>query len=413
MLLLQNGLLIHGDPAVAPRLADVLLDGAQIAAVGRPGEFAALSGPVQVVDLGGRALLPGLIDCHVHLCLAGDARPNRTFAEDGPERLVARAVGNAQRHLAAGVTTVRDLGGPEPVVFAVRDAIRAGLVEGPRVLAAGHVVTRTGGHGHWMGALADDAAGVERAVRGRIAAGADCIKIIATGGVHTPGSDLMQPQYSLAELRAGVAVAHAAGRKVGSHASNPAGIANAVRAGVDSVEHGVFLDDATAELIARHGTTFVPTLAATHLFGPNADHPDIPDDVRAKAALTVPAHRASFPRAVRAGVRLAVGTDAGSSFVLHGLAAVEVRLLTEYGVPPPVALAGATKHAAELLGLDREIGTVEVGKQADLVVVDGDPLKRIADLERVALVVQGGRIVRSRLGLPDSELRAGNERPKP
>jgi imidazolonepropionase-like amidohydrolase len=197
-------------------------------------------------------------------------------------------------------------------------------------------------------------------------------------------------------MRAGIETAHAAGRTVGSHASNPRGIANATRAGVDSIEHGIFLDDEAAELMARHGTTFVPTLAATHLYEPNAGHPLIPDYVREKAALTVPAHRENFPRAVRAGVKLATGTDAGSTFVDHGLAAVEVALLTRFGLSALQAIAAATKNAAEVVNLGHEIGTVEVGKAADLFVVDGDPTTDITALQRVALVLRAGRVVHAR-----------------
>ncbi len=237
---------------------------------------------------------------------------------------------------------------------------------------------------------------MRRTVDARIDAGADAIKIIATGGVHTQGSDLMAAQYTEEELRAGIDAAHARGVTVGSHASNPRGMANAIRAGVDSIEHGIFLDDETAGLMAAHATWFVPTLAATHLFEPHAGHPDIPDYVREKAAMTVPAHRDNFPRAVRAGVKLATGTDAGSTFVDHGLAAVEIEILTRFGISPLEAIAAGTKNAAEMLRLDAEIGTVEAGKVADLLVVDGDPASDIGSLRRVAMVVRAGRIVHAR-----------------
>jgi imidazolonepropionase-like amidohydrolase len=398
-LLLANARVIHGDPAVAPRVADVLVRDGRIAAMGEPGTIDVSAGDdAEVVDLSGRTLLPGLIDLHVHLEYTGEPRSDEIAAADSPQRLIARMIGLAQRHLRNGVTTVRDLGAGEPGIFVVRDAIADGLVDGPRVLASGLVITTRNGHGKDLGAHADTADEVRTAVQGRIDAGADTIKIIATGGVHTPGSDLMAAQYTEEEMRAGVETAHAAGRTVGSHASNPRGIADATRAGVDSIEHGIFLDDAAAELMARHGTTFVPTLAATHLYEPNAGHPSIPDYVREKAALTVPAHRENFPRAVRAGVKLATGTDAGSTFVDHGLAAVEVALLTRFGLSALQAIAAGTKNAAEVVNLGHEIGTVEAGKVADLLVVDGDPTTDIAALQRVALVLRGGRVVHARFG---------------
>jgi imidazolonepropionase-like amidohydrolase len=392
-LVLANARVIHGDPAIAPRVTDVLVRDGRIVAVGD--KAGAQAADATVLDLTGHTLLPGMIDLHVHLCLSGEPRSDDVLRSESPERLIARMIGLAQQHLAAGVTTIRDLGGPEPAVFTVRDAIADGLVDGPRVLASGLVVTTTSGHGNWLGAHADDGDGMRRAVQGRIDAGADAIKIVATGGVHTQGSDLMAAQYTEAELRAGVETAHAAGRTVGSHASNPRGMAGAIRAGVDSIEHGIFLDEETAHLMAHHGTTFVPTLAATHLFEPNAGPPDIPDYVREKAALTVPAHRENFPRAVRAGVKIATGTDAGSTFVGHGLVAVEVEILTRFGLSALDAIAAATKNAAEVIALGAEIGTISPGKFADLLVVAGDPTTRISDLERVALVVRGGRVVRA------------------
>ena len=392
-LVLANARVIHGDPGIAPRVTDVLVRDGRIAGVGDRAGWQAADAPV--LDLAGHTLLPGLIDLHVHLCLTGETRSDELLRSESPERLIARMIGLAQQHLAAGVTTVRDLGGPEPAIFTVRDAIADGLVDGPRVLASGLVVTTSNGHGNWLGAHADDAAGMRRAVQGRIDAGADAIKIVATGGVHTQGSDLMAAQYTEAELHAGIETAHIAGRTVGSHASNPRGMANAIRAGVDSIEHGIFLDDETAHLMAHHGTTFVPTLAATHLYEPNAGHPDIPDYVREKAAQTVPAHRENFPRAVRAGVKIATGTDAGSTFVGHGLAAVEVEILTRYGLAPLEAIAAATKNAAEVIALGDEIGTVAPGKVADLLVVRGDPTAHIGDLQRVAVVIRGGRVVRA------------------
>jgi imidazolonepropionase-like amidohydrolase len=395
-LLLENATVIHGDPAVAPRRADVLIEGERIAGVGDPGSFDTRLGDGQRVDLAGATILPGLIDCHVHLVLTGAPGDRVEYSARTPAEWILLATGLAQQHLGAGVTTVRDLGGWDHVVFPVRDAINAGLVEGPRVLASGLVVTTTDGHGKWMGAHADDADAVRAAVNGRIDAGADAIKIVATGGVHTQGSDLMAAQYTEAEMRAGVDAAHAAGLTVGSHASNPAGITNAARGGVDSVEHGVLVDDASAAAMAESGTTFVPTLAATHLFEPHAGHASIPDYVREKAAVTVPAHRENFPRTVRAGVRMATGTDAGSTFVGHGLVAHEVELLARYGLSPLEAIAAATINAARMLRLDDRVGAVEPGRLADLLIVEGDPTADLTALRHVRHVLRNGRFVGGR-----------------
>src|SRR5262245_27123007 len=249
-LLLSNARVVHGDPDTAPRIADVLIDGERIVAVGAAADFdTGMVRDASRVDLTGFTILPGLIDLHVHLEYTGEPRSDEIAAADSPGRLIARMIGHAQQHLAAGVTTIRDLGAGEPGIFIVRDAIADGLVVGPRVMASGLVITLRNGHGKDLGAHADTADEVRAPVQGRIDAGADTIKIIATGGVHTPGSDLMAAQYTEDELRAGIDTAHAAGRTVGSHASNPVGMGNAIRAGVDSIEHGIFLDDATAELM--------------------------------------------------------------------------------------------------------------------------------------------------------------------
>ena len=381
-------------PPSLPRAADVRLEGGRIAAVGEPGSLTARA--AEVVDVSGATILPGLIDLHVHLVLTGAPGAPHEFESRSLADWILLATGLAQQHLAAGVTTVRDLGGWDEVLFPVRDAIDAGLIDGPRILASGLVVTTTNGHGNWMGAHADDVDAMRAAVEGRVAAGANAIKIVATGGVHTQGSDLMAAQYTEAELRAGIDAAHVAGLTVGSHASNPAGITNAARAGVDSVEHGVLIDDASAAAMAEAGTVFVPTLAATQLYEAHAGHPSIPAYVREKAAITVPAHRDNFPRAVRAGVTMATGTDAGSTFVGHGVVAHEVALLAHFGLSPLEAIAAGTRNAARLLHLDDEIGTVEAGHRADLLIVDGDPIADLRALREVRHVLRDGRFVGGR-----------------
>ena len=229
------------------------------------------------------------------------------------------------------------------------------------------MITPRNGHGKDLAAHADNADEVRAAVRGRIAAGADAIKIVATGGVHTPGSDLMAAQYTESTRCApGIEEAHAARPHGRQPRLQPARDHQRHPAGVDTIEHGIFLDDEAAETMARHATTFVPTLAATHLYEPNAGHPAIPDYVREKAALTVPAHRENFPRAVRAGVKLATGTDAGSTFVDHGVVAVEVELLASLR---PVA-AGGDRGRNEERGrghpLDQQIGDAPAGPRRRL-----------------------------------------------
>jgi imidazolonepropionase-like amidohydrolase len=385
----------HLDGTGAPPRAgvDVVLEGERIASVGAAGAV----GDAEVIELQGRTLMPGLIDCHVHLTFTGEAQEVERAATIPVPDLAWTAATNARDTLEGGVTTVRDVGARAGVAIRLREAIAAGRVPGPRMRAAGAIICMTGGHGWFIGREADGPDDVRRAVREQLKAGADCIKFTATGGGMTPGVDPRASSFTEVELAAGVDEAHKAFRRAIAHAQGNAGIKTAVRAGIDSIEHGVYLDDAVIEEMRERGTFLVPTLVAPAMIARHGTSAGIPEYVVTKASAVLDVHQESFRKAVRAGVRIAMGTDAGTPFNRHGANAQELALMVEGGLSPADTIVAATRSAAELLDLLDVTGTVETGKAADLLIVDGDPLADIRILgerDRLAGILKNGRWVR-------------------
>lgn len=357
-----------------------------------------LGDDVNKIDLAGGVLMPGLIDCHVHLTVDGSPDPMaKVMAQSIPENTLT-AADNARQTVMAGITTVRDLGAANGVDLAIRDAVKSGQIVGPRIIASGAVICMTGGHGWQLGGReADGPDEVRKAAREQIKAGADVIKLMATGGVMTPGVEPGSAQFTEEELRAGIEEAHKAGRKTATHAQGAQGILNALRAGIDSVEHGIFMTDEIVALMLSRGTAFIPTISALFHILRGGRKGGVPEFVMVKTEGVKEDHEKSIVLAMKAGVKIAMGTDAGTPFNLHGNNAWELGLLVELGFSPMEALCAATGVAAEVVGLDDSLGTVEKGKLADLIVVDGDPLNDVGILkagQAVRLVMQGGRIVK-------------------
>lgn len=342
-----------------------------------------------VVDAGGRTLIPGLIDCHVHLCFAGEP----DFAADAerldPEGARERCAANVLRALEAGITTVRDLGGMYGAPVECVRALRERRIPGCRVLTAAEVLTAPGGHAHFIGREISSIHEMTKAVRALRDSGADVVKLIATGGVLTPGIGAQQSAFPQDQLDAAVAEAHAAGLRVAAHAIGAEGIEAGLRAGVDSIEHGCFLTETALERMASNPSWLVATLAAPDRISHGGD--GVPAYAREKSEEVSVSHRASFGRAVEAGVRIAAGTDAGTPYNPHGGLAYELRLMHANGMPLERVLQSATREGATLLGLG-DLGTLERGRIADCVLLDGDPLADVGAYERPAVVVQGGRV---------------------
>lgn len=356
---------------------------------------AAPDGGAAVVELPG-TVLPGLIDAHVHLSLDGGADPNGQLQRETQNETVLRAVRHMEAHLRAGVTTIRDLGGPYGLSIDVARAVADGRLRGPRVVACGHNITMTGGHGHAFGREADGPDAVRAAARDELKRGAQVLKFMATGGVLTPGVAAGAEAMTEAEMRAGVEEAHKAGKLTATHAQGLAGIKNALRAGIDTIEHGAFdrWDDEALGLMTDGAQRrwLVPTLAAPD--GILGGEGRVPAWVIEKTRPIGERHRANVAEAYRAGVTLASGTDAGTPLNPHGGLPRELELMHEVGIPLDAVLASVTRGAAEALGLGGTIGSLAEGAAADLVALDGDPLQDVGAYARpLAVVSAGARVV--------------------
>jgi imidazolonepropionase-like amidohydrolase len=388
-LTLVGGQLIDGSGGEPVRGRAVVVEGGVITRI--VDEAALPRGPR--LDLDGGTLLPGLINCHVHLCFGAEPDPVRPIREEPLAFTAVKAVMRARQTVEAGVTTVRDLGGRDYVELAVRRAVSEGLAIGPRILAAGRPVCMTGGHGHFVAREADGPDDVRRAVREQLKAGADVIKLIATGGVMTPGVEPGAPQLTLDELRAGVDEATRAGRRTASHAMGTDGVAAAVEAGITTIEHGVYLTDEVVARMKQRGTYLVPTLNAPAAIVAGGRAAGIPGFMVDKSAVVMTAHVRSFRLALDAGVSIAAGADSGTPLNPHGSLLPELALMVAHGMTPLGAIRAATTTAAEALGLERLIGRVAPGFRADLLVVAGDPAVDIQAVARVrAVLVNGQRI---------------------
>jgi imidazolonepropionase-like amidohydrolase len=385
--------LVDGSGAPAVPGQAVIAEGTRITWIGPAGQLAG-GDRLTVIEGHGRSLLPGLINAHVHLCHDGAPSLFAQAQADSPTAASLRGFLNLQLTLHSGVTTVRDCGAANGVAIELSRAVESGLVTGPRVLAAGRVITMTGGHGYFIGREADGADAVRAATRAEIKEGAHFIKAMATGGVLTPGVTPTQTALQPDELAQVAREAHNSGRRAACHAIGNEGIKNAVRAGIDSIEHAYYLDDEALELIIDRGAYVVPTLLAGHQIVTNGKAGKVPPWITEKSMASAEHHRESFAAAVKSGLKIAAGTDAGTPFNPHGDLAAELKLMVDYGLRPADAVVAATRNAAENLGLLDDTGTVEVGKRADLILVDGDPTADITCLSRVSHVVSNGTTVR-------------------
>jgi imidazolonepropionase-like amidohydrolase len=391
-------------PGQRPRGAStIVIQNGKIASV-QDGFVAAPAG-ARVVDLRDRFVLPGLIDMHVHLYSEGDPLKARLEGsgrdyEDG----VLIAARNARTTLNAGFTTVRDLGGEARGIATLRDFINAGEIEGPTIVPAGRMISVSAGHGDANGLNRDltDAAhahsdnvcngpaACREAVRAQIAQGAEVIKFAATGGVNSNVAGGLARQMFTDEMEAIVQTAKSFGRKVTAHAHGKDGIDTALRAGVDSIEHGTFIDDETIALFKQKGAYLVPTMIAPMAALAQARKGDRPPASLKKAEEAAAVARNSHVRAYKAGVKVAFGTDSGVP--PHGINGQEFKLMVDAGMTPMAAIQAATVNAADLLGRSDSLGTIEPGKDADIVAVSGSPLEDVTRLEQVDFVMRRGAV---------------------
>jgi imidazolonepropionase-like amidohydrolase len=379
----------------------IVIQGDKIASVGADAQVPA---GATVIELPNATVLPGLIDAHTHITFTPNFGYSRLAISVPREALTGAR--NAKVTLEAGFTTIRNVGASGYADVALRDAVNAGDVPGPRMLVSGPALSITGGHCDnnllpfdyhaTNGGVADGVEAVQHKTREIIKYGADLIKVCATGGVLSKGDNPQHSQYTLDEMKAIVTDAHRLGRKVAAHAHGAEGIRWASMAGVDSIEHGSYIDDAAITEMKKNGTYLVPTLYLMDWFFENAEKIGTPPDLIAKGREVMPAARKNVARAFAAGVKVGFGTDA--AVYPHGLNAHEFAVMVKLGLTPLQAIQSATINDADLLGWSDKIGTIEPGKWADIIAVDGDPLADVTTLERVKFVMKGGEVVKNDYG---------------
>ncbi|HXG81935.1 MAG TPA: amidohydrolase family protein [Sphingomicrobium sp.] len=394
---------VPGQPPLGP--STIVVDNGRIVSV--TAGLARIEPGTPFIDLSTKTVLPGLIDSHVHLVSdrGGEQALLAEVRDDDPLHAYEAQL-NGMKALRAGFTTVRNLGDDKGVTMALREAVKRGWVQGPRIVDAAQSISTTGGHMDGRGALndslvekwqphpenlCDSVETCRKVVRRQIDRGADVIKFATTGGVNS-GTGLATRMFE-DEARALVETAHAYGRKVAVHAHGADGIKLALRAGADSIEHGTVMDDEIVRLMKANGTYYVPTLSTVNGYlerlakDPNAYTPEVRKQIDWRIGITGQSLRRAYP----AGVKIAFGTDAGVS--KHGRNADEFELMVRNGMPPVEALQAATVNAADLLGLGQEIGTIEAGKSADIIAVNGDPLQDVTVLKKVEFVMARGEVI--------------------
>lgn len=371
--------LIDGTGRDPVRDGVILFDDGVVTAVG-PRSAVRIPSDAEVLDWSGSTATPGLVDCHEHLGI--DLGDEEGQLDQPVEYTVARCVRTARLIVSSGITTIRDCGERGIVGMVMRQAIADGVVPGPRVLAAGRNICRTGGHGWRMGREADGPDGLRAAVRANCREGADFIKIMASGGISTHGSTVMAPEFTDEEFAAVVDEAHRRNRKVAAHGHGGPGVASAVRAGVDSIEHGLFLTGDDVALMTVHGTYLVVTAGSFYVI---RDSPDVPQFQKDKVGGAIEGHRRMLAGTVGSGLKVVMGTDEN-----HGNLWFEMQLLREVGYDPLEVISAATCRGAELLGIGDQVGTLAPGKAADVIAVPGDPLDDLLAFKSVANVLKGG-----------------------
>ena len=381
----------------------IWIAGGKIKAIGKAADIEKQLPPgTKTIDLSSATVLPGLIDCHTHLTMSPE-RMGLVGLHTSYPRSALIGAHSARVTLEAGFTTVRNVGAGGYSDIALRDAINEGDIPGPRMLASGPPLSITGGHGdqnflapqfnYSEDGVANGVDGVTAKVRENIKYGADLIKFMATGGVLSEGDNPELEQYSPEEMKAIVDTAHGLGRKVAAHAHGALGIKNAVLAGVDSIEHGSYINDEDIALMKQRGTYLCPTVFLQDWLYANYQRLGFTPSMTDKMNLVLPIAKQNVSHAFKEGVKIAFGTDA--AVYPHGMNAGEFATMVRMGLPPLAAIQSATVNAADLLGWSDRVGTLEPGKFADLVAVDGDPIADVHTLEHVRFVMKGGEVIKN------------------
>jgi len=381
----------------------IVIEGKTITAIGKEGEVKIPEG-AEVFQ--GKTIMPGMIDCHIHFCLNGEADFNQLIIQSSLSTYAIKAVNYVKRTIESGFTTVREVGSPAHIGISLRDAVNKGIIPGPRILTSGQPLSITGGHGTFLppwihtdfnlGLFADGVEEVRKAVRSLIGSGVDLIKLLATGGVMDIATSPGAQNYNLDELKVAAEEAHKLGKRVAAHVEGLSGTKDCIRAGIDTLEHGIELDDEAIQMMIDKGTFLVPTLLAPYNIAEHGVKGGIPEFAVKKDLEVIKVHTKNFTKAYQAGVKIAMGTDMGTPFSKHGENAKELELMVNNGMSLIDAIISTTRVASEAIGLEKSIGTLEKGKLADLIILEGDPLTDITLLQKkelIKLVMKEGEIV--------------------
>lgn len=348
----------------------------------------------KVYDYSEETIVPGMINAHVHLSMEPIGNPVDYYQNTSYEEVVVNTLKQLNLYLDSGITYIRNLGTPKYLDVRLRDMINKKMIVGPGIVASGEVICMTGGHGHFFGIESDGVDECRKAARLALKNGVDCIKIMSTGGVMTNGVEPGSAQLTYEEIKVIVEEANKAGKTTSTHAHGLTGIKNAVKAGITSVEHGTYMDDETIDMMIEKGTYLVPTLAAPYFIMKAGIEGGIDEDTIRKCAIVAKPHVEATIRAYKKGVKIAMGSDAGTSFNEHGKSFYELILLVENGMDAMDAIICATKTAAELLKIDSNYGSIDIGKKADIVVLKGNPIENINHVASIEAVFKLGKKVR-------------------
>lgn len=396
--ILKCGLLFRGIDETVEKNMAVTVEDNRIASVA-PWEDGAVPADAQVIDLSDKFVTPGLIDAHVHVNMNGEPNTD-SLAKMLTGEFALYSMVNAQKDLMAGFTTIRDEGGVGFSDVALKNAINSGMVVGPRMFVSGVALSSTGGHGDasfapgvtggTMASIVNSPDEARRAARYTFKYGADQIKLMATGGVMSFGDEPGAPELSLEEMKAALDIANSRGRISSAHAHGAEGIKNAIWAGITSIEHGMLMDEECMDMMAEHGTYLIPTIIAAHNIVVNGVASGIPAWAVEKAERCLENHYENLKKCMAKGVKIGFGTDTGTPFNRHGEQAFEFELMKKAGFTTEYILQAATRINAEMMKMDKQIGTIEAGKLADIVAFDASPMDDIKVMANCSFVMKDG-----------------------
>lgn len=393
MIVIENGIVWTGKKDDSPSNRTIVIDGSIIKHIFPQDKPVDLSGDAERIDASSKFILPGLIDCHTHVCFDGSPDPGTSMLHDGIPCVSIKAAESAKKILMQGITTIRDLGGMQGIDIALRDAIKDGVVIGPRMLVSGEVLCMTGGHLNFMGYEVDGPDEARKGVRRQLKSKVDLIKVMATGGVMTQETEPGIPQLTADEMRVIVEEAEKAGKRVACHAHGNRGISNALNAGVHTIEHCTYLDEKTVDTMVERNVYYTPTVVSLKRIAEKGGESGIPGFVVDRAREMIKRRIRSLHLAHEKGANIVIGTDSGTPVNPHDGLIEELVIIGKECMTTEEVLVSVTSLAAKALGMENRLGTLEEGKIADLIIVDGNPFSNIQALRKISTILKEGQRV--------------------